>query len=498
MTSYVNPTGTFNGTSGDDTILFNAVPTALVTAVDALGGNDSLTVQVPYTDPISFDATDNGAGSFTATTRLGPYGGLILVYNVENVEFDGGANNDTFHLQLGASTAGESIKMDGGAGTDLLQLDASRLTSDFTFAVNGSSISCSFGTFTNFETFEIHTGSGNDTIVTGSGNDNIYTGTGIDNVNAGAGNDYIYSQATAGTIDGGDGYDFFSGGPLTSANESINIGNTITFSTGLTVKNVESFGITGGSGDDTFTDTLPANGGSVSGGDGNDTLIYNAASTAGIQVTVQAYGGELDGSIGPTGNQLNFYQFETLAITGTQYSDQFTINAYYPATNSSFSFDGGAGTDSLTADFSHFSGATSIVVNPDSSITSNRGSFSSIEVFSLTGGSGADTFVTGSGNDTLAGGAGADHLDGGAGNDTLYSDQFISDDDGAPDVLIGGAGDDTIAAGYGDAVDGGSGTDLLYYNASSATVGINADFSQLTSGGTITIGGATLTGIEQI
>jgi hypothetical protein len=90
MANYVNPTGTFDTTTGDDAILFNTVPTVLTTAIDALAGNDSLTIQIPYTDPISFDATDNGAGSFTGTTRLGPYDGLILGYNVENVEFDGG------------------------------------------------------------------------------------------------------------------------------------------------------------------------------------------------------------------------------------------------------------------------------------------------------------------------------------------------------------------------------------------------------------------------
>jgi Ca2+-binding RTX toxin-like protein len=200
MANFVNPGAPGVGTTGDDTILYNALPDSIFSpAFDARSGNDSLTVQIPYTSWEDFDATDNYAGSFTATTRLGFDGGIVIVYNVENVEFDGTAYNDRFHVKLGTSTSGESVKMDGGDGDDHLHLDASMLTSDFSFVVSGSSIASSWGSFSNIESFEIHTGSGNDTIVTGGENDSIYTGTGVDNVSAGAGNDYIYSQGTGGT-----------------------------------------------------------------------------------------------------------------------------------------------------------------------------------------------------------------------------------------------------------------------------------------------------------
>jgi len=499
MSTYTNPTGTFDATAGDDTFKFTAVPSAgTTTAIDALGGHDSLLVQVAFAGAMNFDATDNGGASFTATTRFGPDDGLITVYDVESVEFDGTTNDDTFNVKLGGTTAGEFVKIDGGAGNDSLHLDVSGLTTDFSFVVGGSAIASSWGGFSNLESFEIRTGSGNDTITTGGGNDNISTGTGADNVSAGAGNDYIYSQASSGTIDGGDGYDTFSGGPVTAAAETINVSGTITFSTGLTIKNIESFGLAGGSGDDLFVDTLSANGGSLYGGDGRDTLVYGAPSNAGIQVSVQAHSDQVEGSVGPSGNQLNFYQFETLNITGTQYDDHFQINAYYPVSSPGISFDGDAGMDSLAADFSHFPGASTFVVSSDSTVTSNRGHFANIESFSLTGGSAADTLATGSGNDWLYGGGGADHLDGGAGDDWIYGSLYIADDDGALDVLIGGAGNDNLAAGYGDSVDGGSGTDVLYYTASSAIAGIVADFSQLTSGGMIDIAGGTLSGVEQV
>jgi len=110
----------------------------------------------------------------------------------------------------------------------------------------------------------------------------------------------------------------------------------------------------------------------------------------------------------------------------------------------------------------------------------------------LNGGAGTD-------NDWLNGGRGTDYLDGGDGNDSLNGfGEMFGGDDYSPDVLIGGAGDDYFRVGYGDSVDGGSGSDTLAYIAYGANAGINANFSQLTSGGAITVGGVTLSGIEYV
>ena len=115
------------------------------------------------------------------------------------------------------------------------------------------------------------------------------------------------------------------------------------------------------------------------------------------------------------------------------------------------------------------------------------------------GDGGDDTILGGAGNDSLNGGSGANYIDGGDGNDSITGDGDPTNTaDNLPDVLIGGSGDDYISAAYGDTVDGGTGTDTLGFSGLGATTGITADFSQLTNGGTLTIGGATISGIEYV
>ncbi|MBV9931797.1 MAG: hypothetical protein JO013_12750, partial [Alphaproteobacteria bacterium] len=130
----------------------------------------------------------------------------------------------------------------------------------------------------------------------------------------------------------------------------------------------------------------------------------------------------------------------------------------------------------------------------------------------LDGGNGNDTLYGEDGNDILIGGAGADTLDGGNGSDLLFSrsqtpgvtgtyfPQGLSTDTGTEhDVLKGGAGDDVIFAGYGDDVDGGaqdSYGDKLAISFLGAPSGVSADFRLLATQATMTIGGGTITGIE--
>lgn len=129
------------------------------------------------------------------------------------------------------------------------------------------------------------------------------------------------------------------------------------------------------------------------------------------------------------------------------------------------------------------------------------------------GNGGDDSLSGGGGNDILVGGAGADTLNGGDGDDTLYS--YIVDPNYAGflnrgvsydvyaehDTLIGGNGDDYIFAGYGDDVDGGAQSSFgnrLYISFMGSPTGVDADFRILQSTGSLTIGGATITNIQNI
>lgn len=139
----------------------------------------------------------------------------------------------------------------------------------------------------------------------------------------------------------------------------------------------------------------------------------------------------------------------------------------------------------------------------------------------LTGSTSADVLSGSNDADDLAGGAGADTLTGGGGGDVLYSGerspQFTSPyynnpfttpvlDTGAEiDRLNGGAGSDRLFAGYGDFVEGGTSNDVygadadaLFISFMGASSGVTADFRQLDNGGTLTIGGGSLTGIETL
>jgi Ca2+-binding RTX toxin-like protein len=137
--------------------------------------------------------------------------------------------------------------------------------------------------------------------------------------------------------------------------------------------------------------------------------------------------------------------------------------------------------------------------------------FSGTDLADTASGNGGDDTLNGNGgSDRLEGGAGADTIDGGSGVNFLvsyiadanfytypYATSISLDIYADRDILIGGADDDYIAAGYGDTISGGGGYNKLYINFLGATSGVIADFTLQSAGGSITIGGATISGITQ-
>lgn len=134
-----------------------------------------------------------------------------------------------------------------------------------------------------------------------------------------------------------------------------------------------------------------------------------------------------------------------------------------------------------------------------------------------TGTSGADRISGNAGNDTLSGGggsgdviigaAGADMLTGSSGTNFLishladpnsaiypYNNTASMDDQADHDTLIGGSFDDYFFAGFGDTITDTGGYNSLYLNLKGATAGVNADLQALSTGGSVTIGGGTISG----
>ena len=121
----------------------------------------------------------------------------------------------------------------------------------------------------------------------------------------------------------------------------------------------------------------------------------------------------------------------------------------------------------------------------------------------LDGGEGNDHLVSGEGTGELRGGSGADRLDASAGGfHQLYSDgdpgRGRTDTGAEHDVIIGSNELDLIYAGYGDDIDGGGGEDVLELNLTGAGAGVSVDFTALQVGGSLALGGGTITSIEVV
>jgi Ca2+-binding RTX toxin-like protein len=115
--------------------------------------------------------------------------------------------------------------------------------------------------------------------------------------------------------------------------------------------------------------------------------------------------------------------------------------------DSQFSYDGGAGDDSVTA------GARDNLIF---------------------GGEGDDTVMAGGGNDTVVGGDGASYLRGEDGDDRMLGGSGFDDINGnvGQDTINGGLGDDWVVGGKGnDIIFGETGADLAYGNLGDDVVG---------------------------
>jgi Ca2+-binding RTX toxin-like protein len=360
-------------------------------------------------------------------------------------------------------------------------------------------------------------GAGDDTIIAGAGNDVINGGDGSDIISAGAGNDIIDAgagndaiNASIGTdfYDGGTGYDFLtltdsSNAAVTINYQAVNAG-TITggINSSGSIRNIERFTITTGSGSDNINISAAASDFAVNtlayvnhiniinAGDGNNTVTTTTdkdnISTGIGNDTINAGGGDDNINAGNGDNNIAGGAGNDTIVAGT---GNDTVNggdgddSINVGTGANV-IDGGAGYE-----FWAISDTTNSTVTIDyqtvgsGTITggANSGStFKNIEGLNITTGSGNDivnvsaarsaVVNAGNGNNTITSTMGADNINAGIGDDNISS----------------GAGDDNINAGTGvDTIDGGLGNDFLTINefAAASTISYQSISNGTVSGG---------------
>jgi hypothetical protein len=377
-----NSTGAIGGFAGIDEALGSSDSGDMIVGIDA-DSTWTIDSALSYSDGTSslefsgFEALQGGAGVDTFD---------VLASTV--LDLMGGDQNDVFHLAVEGVTHDGLV--DGEDGDD--ELDYSGYTSPVTFNIASGTTTG----VTNFNSIESVTGGAGINTIIGGNLVNTWT---IDATDAGsvtgletitfasfanltggaAGDTFIFADGTGitGSLAGGGGTDTLSfAGYSAASGVAVNItannaGSVASPGVGFTFGSVEN--LVGGAGDDTFT---LGNGrslsGSLTGGDGTDTLSYAAYTTA-VRVDLA-----------------------TGAAIGIKSSATGGVAAIENVT-------GGSANDILLGD----SNANLLIGGNGNDIVVGR--------------DGADNLQGGLSRDIVIGGNGADTLNGGAGEDLMIA-----------------------------------------------------------------------------
>ena len=324
------------------------------------------------TNPTSLDYTSFGNVENFSITGTSKNDNLVVSYG--NNAIYTGAGNDRVTINAGSYSSNSNRgHVDGGSGFDFLTVDLSSQTNNLNFSSLQNMSVLGVFSATNFEQFDIKTGSGNDTVIQAGilngvvlrANDVIKTGAGNDIINAGLGDDTVYGGdgidrliADFSIGDTGSGLTFNGGTQFGSAFRNVSSTSSTRLDS-IFFDSVEEFTVTGTSKNDTIT-TYGGND-IINGGAGNDTIRTGA----GNDVINGGNGNDiLDGG---AGNDV---------LTGGGNNDLFLYD-----TNAAFS-SGSVGVDRIT-DF--FKGSDKIVLD--------KTTFTALQSFAANGFSSANEFA---------------------------------------------------------------------------------------------------------
>ena len=411
------------------------------------------------------DAGDNVLTGGALDDTLSGLGGDDTLYGLAGDDkLYGGAGDDTLDGGTGANI------IDGGDDDDTLIFVAAENSSDLTLSVadttrwklDGTSaedIAADYANydyqrlaagdkinyFKNIENFRISGGDGDDTLIGGAGDDWIYGGDGDDWLAGKGGNDIIDGGADTdrGVFDYGSATADLTLDTTDATRWKQNAEGTWSSGTGAGYeyqrlvagdetdyfKNIETFFLVGGAGNDTLT-----------GGAGDDILDGGAGDDI------------LDGGAGTDIATFDYRSSTsnlTLDATDTTRWKQNADGTWASGTGAGYEYQRLVAGDAITY-------------------------FKNIEKFLLVSGAGDDTLTGGAGDDTLIVFAGDSTLTGGDGNDELiggYGD----------DMLNGGAGNDKLFDSAGtDTFDGGADDDTAFFNYGSFTANLTLDVTATT------------------
>jgi Ca2+-binding RTX toxin-like protein len=417
FTSVTIANDTLNGDAGNDT-LYGGQGADQLNGGD---GNDIVTGGYGVDTISGGDGIDDLSGNEDNDIIIGGAGADLLKGDAGDDRLTGGAGDDALH---------------GGAGTDVAVFAG--LRSAYTVTISGMTVTVTgpdgVDTLTSIERLVF-----DDQQMSLAG----LVGTeGADTLAGTAGDDSLYGADGDDILLGSAGNDIFDGGAGTDTVDYRNATSGVTVD--LTVTTAQVVG--GGMGSDQlisietvlgsqYADALTGGAGTrIDGGGGDDVL------------TARAYGGSM---IGGAGTDTFVFNFGTQAATG--WSNGLVI-------------DGGSGTDTLDA-----RGTTvGVWVSPyySASLAIRFGDQYSGTSYNL---SGVERYLTGSGNDyiELIYQQTAVYVDTGAGDDTVMGSHY------AASTLYAGDGNDTVYANsqFYTVAHAGAGDDMIHTNENSDVFG---------------------------